>query len=563
MLRLVPPLTLLLFLGPVVAGLAGTLLPAFGYLPALGPGIGVLAPWQALLDYPGIARSLSLTLASGILSTVLALFLAVGICAAFHETRWFVRLRGVLAPLLALPHAALAIGFAFLIAPSGWLARLISPWLTGWDRPPDIASVADPLGLSLTLALAMKETPFLLLLMIAALNQVPAAQMLRVARSLGYGPATAWLKAVLPLVYRQIRLPLYAVLAYGLSTVDMAIILAPGTPPPLAVLVLRWFNDPDLAMRFQAAAGAVLLCGLVVAAILLCRGIETGIARLGIIWAAAGGRGAGWVARILPAVLAGTIGGLALTLSILSMAVLGLWSLAGAWRYPDALPPTVTLEGWMRQADAVAMPLSTTLWLAGAATLAALLLVLGCLEQEQRRGHGLSQRGLWLLYAPLLVPQIGFLFGAQILLVRVGLDGTAIALVWSHLLFVLPYVFLALADPYRALDARYTRTAQCLGAGAFRVFWQVKLPILLRPILIAAAIGFAVSIGQYLPTLFAGAGRYATLTTEAVSLASGANRRVIGIYAFLQGALPFLGFWLALLLPAWLYRHRSGLRGVS
>ena len=30
----------------------------------------------------------------------------------------------------------LAIGLAFLIAPSGWLVRLVSPLLTGWDRPP-------------------------------------------------------------------------------------------------------------------------------------------------------------------------------------------------------------------------------------------------------------------------------------------------------------------------------------------------------------------------------------------------------------------------------------------
>src|SRR3546814_19999772 len=70
---------------------------------------------------------------------------------------------------------------------------------------------------------------------LAALGQVRADERLAVARSLGYGPVTAWLKAVLPAVYRQIRLPVYAVLAYGLSVVDMALILAPLTPPPLAV----------------------------------------------------------------------------------------------------------------------------------------------------------------------------------------------------------------------------------------------------------------------------------------------------------------------------------------
>lgn len=558
MLRFVPPLTLLLFLGPIAAGLAGTLLPAFGHLPVLGIELPPLDPWRMLLAAPGLGTALTLTLTSGLLSTALAYALAVGLCAAFHDRAWFARLRLMLAPLLAVPHAALAIGFGFLIAPSGWIARAISPWLTGWERPPALATVADPHALSLTVALMLKETPFLLLMVLAALNQVPADRLMAVSRTLGYGPAVGWLKSVLPLVQKQIRLPLYAVLAYALSNVDMAIVLAPGTPPPLAVLLLRWFNDPDLAMRFPAAAGAMLLCLVVVLAIGLARGIEALAAFAGHRWVAAGLRGRGGAGIRFAA---GLSGGLALALSLLSLLALGLWSLAGRWRYPDTLPQDLTFSTWMRQGEALALPFWTTLWTGLAATLIALALVLACLEHEQRRGRALSQRGLWLLYLPLLVPQVGFLFGVQVLLVVARLDGSAAALVWSHLLFVLPYVYLALADPYRALDSRYDRTARCLGAGPAGVFWRVKLPVLLRPILIAAAIGFAVSVSQYLPTLFAGAGRYATLTTEAVSLSAGADRRVVAVFAFAQGALPFLGFALALLLPAWLYRNRAGLRG--
>ena len=92
------------------------------------------------------------------------------------------------------------------------------------------------------------------------------------------------------------------------------------------------------------------------------------------------------------------------------------------------------------------------------------------------------------------------------------------------------------------------------------MFWRVKLPMLLRPVLVAAAVGFTVSICQFLPTLFAGAGRIDTLTTEAVSLASGADRRAIGAYALLQMTLPFTAFGLAAAAPAWLFRDRRGLR---
>src|SRR3546814_11417566 len=75
--------------------------------------------------------------------------------------------------------------------------------------------VQDPNALALALGLIVKELPFLLLMTLAALGQVRADERLAVARSLGYGPVTAWLKAVLPAVYRQLRLPVYAVLAYG------------------------------------------------------------------------------------------------------------------------------------------------------------------------------------------------------------------------------------------------------------------------------------------------------------------------------------------------------------
>ena len=166
---------------------------------------------------------------------------------------------------------------------------------------------------------------------------------------------------------------------------------------------------------------------------------------------------------------------------------------------------------------------------------------------------------VWLLYMPLLVPQIAFLFGLQVLLIRLGLDATLAAAVWAHLVFVLPYLFLSLVEPWRAFDARYARAAASLGASPWRVFWRVKLPILLEPLLIACAVAFAVSVGQYLPTLFAGAGRVATLTTEAVTLSAGADRRVIATWAVLQGLFPLLAYFLATMVPRILHVHRKGL----
>jgi putative thiamine transport system permease protein len=99
-----------------------------------------------------------------------------------------------------------------------------------------------------------------------------------------------------------------------------------------------------------------------------------------------------------------------------------------------------------------------------------------------------------------------------------------------------------------------------LGLSGFAVCWRIKWPLLLRPLLAAMAVGFAVSVAQFLPTLFAGGGRWATVTTEAVALSAGGNRRVLAVHALLQVLLPMLVFGLATALPWALARHRKGWR---
>ena len=140
------------------------------------------------------------------------------------------------------------------------------------------------------------------------------------------------------------------------------------------------------------------------------------------------------------------------------------------------------------------------------------------------------------------MPQIAFLFGFQVSLIWLGLDRQWWVLVWSHLVFVLPYTFLTLSGPYRAFDDRYTWLGLTLSGSRWRSWWRIKLGMLWRPIGFTLATGFAVSVAQYLPTLFIGGGRFASLTTEAVSLASGSDRRTAAVYALAQQGLPLLMF---------------------
>ena len=552
-----PWITIAVFLLPVAAGLVGTALPAFGYLPAIGGEQLSVEPWRALAEQPGVMTSVRLSVQTGLLATAVSLALSASFCALLQDHAIYRRFRAMVTPLLATPHVALAIGLAFVIAPSGWLLRLASPLLTGGDRPPtDLVTVRDPQGLAMVLGLAMKEVPYLILMIMSALNQVPHAALRRAGSALGYRPATAWFKLVLPPVYAQLRLPVYAVLAFSMSTVEVGLILGPGNPPPLALLAARWFADYDLERYFPAAAAATLQGLLVLAALLAWRAGELAVAPIGRAWCERGVR-AGAV-ETLARVSAG-LAAIALALGGVALFGTAVWSLAQSWRFPAAWPAQWTTQTWALQLPRMAETVATTVGLALASASAGVLLAVACLEAETRRGRTPSRRVLWLVYAPLLVPQIAFLYGFQVVLVTLGLDGRWLGVAWAHLVFVLPYAFLSLADPWRALDPRYARSAAALGAPPWQVLCRVRLPMLLKPWLLAFAIGCAVSVGQYLPTLFAGAGRVATLTTEAVTLSSGADPRIMGVHALLQAGIPLLVYGAALMLPALLYLRRKGM----
>jgi putative thiamine transport system permease protein len=543
---------------PILAGLWETARAGFGILPAIGAKNVSLDPWRQLLALPGFRTSLVLTLWTGFAATALALALATGFCALVHGRMRPGAGARLLAPLLATPHAAMAIGLGFLIAPSGWIARLVSPWLTGWAMPPDWPTLHDPWGGALILGLLVKEVPFLLLVMLAALSQLPVAQHMAAGRALGYGRGVVWIKVIVPQMWPLIRLPVLIVLAFALSVVDVAILLGPSNPPTLAVAVTRWFTAPDTRLILPASAAASLQVLLIAAAIGVAWLAQKGAARLGRWWVRRGGRGVSaepWLLVASGATL------LLMALGLAALLALALWSLAWRWPFPAALPETWSLKVWANPTGGWARAAAETALIGAASTALALALAIAWLEGEDRARRGTAPWAGVLIVLPLLVPQIGFLYGLNVVFLRAGLAAGHGTVIWAHVLFVFPYVMIALAAPWRALDRRLTNTAAALGAAPLRRLLAVKLPVLLAPVLTAAAIGFGVSVAQYLPTLFLGAGRIGTLTTEAVTLASGSDRRVVGVYAVLQAALPFAAYAAALLLPAVLHRNRLGLLG--
>lgn len=516
------------------------------------------AAWTALLADPALPLALALSLWVGAASTVLSLGLALWLVTQLHGTRAWQRVQHALGSLLAVPHAAFAVGLALLLMPSGLIARLVAP-LAGWDAPPDVAIVQDPLGLALIAGLVLKETPFLLWAIAAQLQRAGQGAMLQrqlhSAQAMGYADATVWWRVLWPQLLPRLALPLLAVWAYGLTVVDMALVLGPTRPPTLAVLAWQWLLDADVALNRQGAAAALLLALMMAAGAALGVGALRAVRPLLRERRVAGDRPT--VARLRRA--APGMAAVGASVYVLVAALLVFVSVASVWTFPSLPPERVSFDAWQTVAG-TAQGLGVLGLTAGLAVLAAAAgVVLAIAWMETTPAHW-DARATPFVFAPLLVPGVLFVTGLYRLALELGADGTRTGLWLAHTLFTAPYALIALAPAYRGYDARYEQTARALGRSRAAFLWHVKWPMLKVPIAAAFAVGFAVSVTQYLSTQFVGAGRHATVTTEALTLASGGQRTLLAAFALLQASLPALVFGAAAWLAAGQAR-RHGLRG--
>ncbi|PWI33333.1 thiamine ABC transporter permease [Vibrio albus] len=551
MIQLVYLVTLLICFCPLLPGILGVLLPAASWLPALGYTTPDFSAFEQVIDWPNLSISVALTLFTGLGSTFIALSLSYLILSHHWGTPFWKKLERSLSPMLAMPHVALAISFALLLSPTGWLYR--GAEAMGIDTSGSFSVIKDPLGIGLILVLAIKETPFLLIMSIPVLRQINVDRLCAVSESLGYSRAESWRKVIFPLWLPRIRLPLFAVAAYGLSVVDVALILGPTRPATLAVVIWQWFNDPDLLLLPRAAAGALLLLGMTASALFILRSLEWLILRKFRQWQVNGSASLparGREKKAHPF-------NLFLLIPMLTIPVLLIWSFAHRWRFPELQPSQYSLRFWQQELPNIVSITGNSLFYAICSSTVALVLVIACLEYRHKYHKGLP---VWLITIPLITPQLSLLFGIQVSIFLVPGQYYRLWVIWSHLIFVFPYLYLTLDGAWRSYDIRLDMCSQSLGKTAWQTWWQVKRPQVQPAIVFGLAVGISVSLAQYLPTQILGAGRINTITTEAVALASGQDRRIMAIYGLLQGVLPLLFFSIALVFNQFAFRYRHNKR---
>jgi putative spermidine/putrescine transport system permease protein len=256
-------LILLLFFGGLIVGLQQSL----GYFPAINSYELTLRYYAEVLTDPVFFESLwqtfRLALLSTVMSSVLAIALAMVLRHTFKGSRFFTFMFQLSIPI---PHLVAAAGIVLLVSQSGILAR-VAYALGLIAVPRDFpVMVFDRGAVAVQLTYLWKEVPFIGVVVLAVLQSI-GPQYEEIARTLG---ANAWQRfryVLLPLIMPAVLSSSIIVFAYVFASYEIPLLLGVRFPTTLPVLAFRNYQDPDLSLRPQAMAMSIILT--VIAIVLL------------------------------------------------------------------------------------------------------------------------------------------------------------------------------------------------------------------------------------------------------------------------------------------------------
>jgi spermidine/putrescine transport system permease protein len=108
----------------------------------------------------------------------------------------------------------------------------------------------------------------------------------------------------------------------------------------------------------------------------------------------------------------------------------------------------------------------------------------------------------FLLVLPLTTPEIVLGSSLATLLLDWDISRGFNTIVIAHVMFQVSFVALTVRARVRGFDWTLEQAAQDLGASPLRTFWKITFPLILPGILAASLLSFALSLDDYIITLF-------------------------------------------------------------
>ncbi len=273
--------------------------------------------------------------------------------------------------------------------------------------------------------------------------------------------------------------------------------------------------------------------------------------RPGFTWPAALRRAGSWFLN--------AVGGFVLFYLFLPVFVIVLFSFNSPEGKFNLVWKGFSLDAWKDpfKYPALADAMRTSLEIAAVATVAALVLgTLAAIALVRHRFKGAGGVDLFLVL-PLTTPEI--VLGSSLLTLFLDLKWNLgfVTIVLAHVMFMVSFVALTVKARIRGFDWTLEDAAMDLGATPTRTFLRVTLPLILPGIVAAAMLSFALSLDDFIITLF-NAGSTVTYPLYVNNASKTALPPQINVLAtiVLAGSLLLIG--LSALWQRWRTRGRLG-----
>ncbi|WP_186387682.1 MULTISPECIES: ABC transporter permease [unclassified Stappia] len=242
----------------------------------------------------------------------------------------------------------------------------------------------------------------------------------------------------------------------------------------------------------------------------------------------------------------------AVVLGLLAFIIFGpltnlvLWTVAERWYFPHALPLEYGFSYWQR----VFSPRGNAMESLANSVLVASLTVVLALALAVPAGYALARlrlpfRALILLafLIPQAFPNLPVYVNIARLFYQIGLNGTVAGVVLVHVTHGLVYAVWIATAAFSAVDQELEQAARSLGAGAFRAFRDVTLPLAAPGLLASAIFVFLESLDEFTGSYFVGAPDVNLLPLLLYTAGAGGNYQVASITALLL-LIPSIAFML-------------------
>lgn len=112
---------------------------------------------------------------------------------------------------------------------------------------------------------------------------------------------------------------------------------------------------------------------------------------------------------------------------------------------------------------------------------------------------------------PLMIPEIILGMVLMAFFYMLGLPFGMLTLLIGHTVFCVPYILMEVKARLVGMDPALTEAARDLGAGEFRAFWDITLPLIMPAVASGSLLAFAMSMDDVVISIFVNGPRISTL----------------------------------------------------